>query len=540
MQRRSFLVGTVAAGAAALGSAAGFQHWQEMHASIESPGQAEGHLLRDALRNPAALPPPSASFKTDVVIIGSGIAGLSAAWKLKREGHADFLVIKGPEHYGNAAAGHFGDLAYPTGAHYLPIPSQDLIHVRELLHDMGVILRNPGALRPYYDERYLMHAPEERLLRNGIWQEGLLPTHDVPADELEQQARFFKEIERMRSLRGNDGKRPFNLPSALSSSDPAWLALDRISFRQWLQQHGYSAPTLLWYLDYCCRDDYGSTSDRVSAWAGLHYFCSRFGEAENAEKGAWLTWPDGLYPLAHAMAQSAGQRQMNGSAFSVKVVSGGVEVRCVEMTGRVVRTYTVQARKAICAMPLFVAARIVPHIRDYGFDPQQHMPVYAPWMVSSFLMKKFPQELPEAPLSWDNVAYGGEGLGYTVSTHQDLRQRPPDKTVFTAYRALSHLTPDAARRWLMTATPDELLSAASIDLKTAYGWKFAPCVERVNITLRGHAMASPAPGFRSNAGLQALRGHDGAILFAHADLSGFSLFEEASWWGYRAAIKALA
>ena len=86
-----------------------------------------------------------------------------------------------------------------------------------------------------------------------------------------------------------------------------------------------------------------------------------------------------------------------------------------------------------------------------------------------------------------------------------------------------------------STSPEELLALASVDLKTAYGWKFAACVERVEITLRGHAMAAPLPGFRANAGLKALRELDGPILFAHADLSGFSVFEEAAWWGYRAA-----
>ena len=47
------------------------------------------------------------------------------------------------------------------------------------------------------------------------------------------------------------------------------------------------------------------------------------------------------------------------------------------------------------------------------------------------------------------------------------------------------------------------------------------------------------PGFRSDAGLKALREMDGPVLFAHSDLSGFSVFEEASWWGYRAAQRAL-
>ncbi|RBH33999.1 amine oxidase, partial [Pseudomonas sp. MWU13-2860] len=62
---------------------------------------------------------------------------------------------------------------------------------------------------------------------------------------------------------------------------------------------------------------------------------------------------------------------------------------------------------------------------------------------------------------------------------------------------------------------------------------------QVELTARGHAMASPAPGFLSNPGLQALRAADGPLLFAHSDLSGLSLFDEAAWWGEQAALKVL-
>ena len=51
-------------------------------------------------------------------------------------------------------------------------------------------------------------------------------------------------------------------------------------------------------------------------------------------------------------------------------------------------------------------------------------------------------------------------------------------------------------------------------------------------------MAIPAPGFRSDTRLAALREADGPILFAHADLAGFSVFEEASWWGRRSRTRA--
>jgi hypothetical protein len=403
---------------------------------------------------------------------------------LNWEGHRNFLLIDGPQAYGNAAGGRFGDLAYPTGAHYVPLPSAESFHVREILSDLGIILRNPMGERPYYDERFILHAPEERLLFNGRWQEGLVPADGVPQQDLDEHRRFLSEVERLRAARGADGRRVFVFPAALSSADPKWLALDRISFMTWLKQNDYRSATMLWYLNYCCRDEYGMRHDQVSAWAGLHYFCGRSGQAENADNGAWLTWPDGLHALATGMDRAAGSRRRSGTAVSLKRTTGGVCAQCFELVDGVPRAYTVHARKAICAMPLFVAAHVVEGIREYGFDPAAHMPAYAPWLVSNFLMKRFPPELPDVPLSWDNVVCQEPGLGYVVSTHQDIRVRPPEKTVFTAYMALSDRTPEAARKWLDTASADELLELASIDLKSAYGRNFIPCVERVDITVR--------------------------------------------------------
>lgn len=526
MNRRSFLV---TAGAIGLGTAAGFWRWQEMRASVDYPGRIEGHYLR----NHHSLPAPTETIDTDVVILGSGIAGLTAGWKLHRSGHTDCLMIEGPQLYGNVAGGRFGDLAYPTGAHYLPLPSLESFHVRDILSDLGVILRNPFSEHPYYDERFLLHAPEERLLFQGKWQENIIPTEGVPQHELDEHKRFFTQVDRLRQTRDTNGKRIFSIPSMLSSPDSEWQALDKLTFKDWLEKNAYHAPTLHWYLNYCCRDDFGARYDQVSAWAGLHYFCSRNGQAENAESGAWLTWPGGLNPLAEGLAK--GIPRKTGTAFKVKKTATGIEAHCFTLNNGIPKTYLVRANTAVCAMPLYVAAHVIESIQDYGFDPAKHMPSYAPWLVANFLMKEFPDELPDAPLSWDNVVYQENGLGYVVSTHQDIRRTPPPKTIFTAYVALSDKTPAQARQWMESATPEELLELASVDLKSAYGWKFNSCVERVDITLRGHAMAVPLPQFRNNVGLKALRELEGSILFAHADLSGFSVFEEAAWWGYRAA-----
>jgi len=536
MQRRSFLLWGGASALIGGGSIAAYRHWHEIQPTVHTPGRREGHFLRDG----KALPAPSRLIETDIAIFGSGIAGLTAAWKLAREGARAAVMIDGPEANGNAAGGAYGELAYPTGAHYLPIPSTECVHVREILADLGVLQGDHLAEKPQYDERFLLHAPAERLLYQGRWQEGILPHEGVPQAEPAEHRRFLAHMDQLRSQRGADGRRVFVFPAALASRDPAWLALDRISFAQWLDQQGYRAPTLRWYADYCCRDDYGALASDVSAWAGLQYFCGRGGQASNGETGAWLTWPGGLAPLAEGLAARSGIRRESGTAVSLEAKGAGVEALCFRIVDGKPQTYLVKARKAICAMPLFVASRVVKNIGSMGFDPAQHLPPYRPWLVSNFLLSRFPLEQAEAPLSWDNVVYDGEGLGYVVSTHQDLRQAPPEKTVFTSYVALAGQDATAARRWMDKAGGEELLELASRDLAAAYGGNFRYAVERVDITLRAHAMASPAPGFLSNAGLEALRAQSGPILFAHADLSSYSVFEEASWWGYQAALRALA
>jgi hypothetical protein len=533
MRRRTFL--TAAAAAAALGTI-GYSRMEHLPVSVDYPGRSAGHRLRDGVSDVRA---GGTAQRFDVVVVGSGIAGLSAAWKLARQGVKNVALLTGPEHYGNAAAVHRHDLAYPSGAHYLPLPSMESMHVREMLSDFGVILSDPYGERPTYDERYVLHAPGDRVLFDGQWQDGYLPVDGVPAAERDQHARFFALMDQYASARGSDGRRGFAVPIELASSDQQFVALDESDFDSWLDARGFSAPTLRWYLDYCCRDDYGRHASEVSAYAGIAYFASRGGEASNAERGAVLTFPEGLAALATHLETGAMLKPANLiSAMATRIESDGerisIEGVLLDQAARF-EPIRLSAKAVVVAMPLFVAGHVVPALASMGFSAALHAPRYAPWMVSSFIMSDFPEERPGSALSWDNVVYNQPDLGYVVSTHQDIRQSKPEKTAFTAYSALADMPIDAARRWLDGAPADALLARASRDLKLAYGWRLGPCVESVEITVRGHAMASPAPGFLSNQGMRALRHARGAIQFAHADLSGYSVFEEAAWWGVRAA-----
>ena len=134
-------------------------------------GHRLGHRLRDG-----GLPAPSESRRVKVAIVGAGIGGLSAAWRLRRAGFADFELLELEDSAGgNSRWGESEVSAYPWGAHYIPLPGTDARAVRLLLAEMGVLLGDPLAVEAQYDERSLCFTPQERHYRDGSWREGLAP-----------------------------------------------------------------------------------------------------------------------------------------------------------------------------------------------------------------------------------------------------------------------------------------------------------------------------------------------------------------------------
>ena len=199
------------------------------------------------------------------------MAGLSALRALVRAGVDDAQLLELEDTVGGNARGHqLAGQGCPLGAHYLPVPGPTAHEVGEWLHEIGLLqwdgLR--GASRP--DERFLCHAPQERLFIDGAWAEGLLPPADPASATMAQYRRFAQRVAAVQRL-------GFALPTRRAPWTAAHAALDAQTFDTWLAREGLTDARLRWYLDYCCRDDYGAGSAAVSAWAGLHYFASRHG-----------------------------------------------------------------------------------------------------------------------------------------------------------------------------------------------------------------------------------------------------------------------
>jgi hypothetical protein len=66
------------------------------------------------------------------------------------------------------------------------------------------------------------------------------------------------------------------------------------------------------------------------------------------------------------------------------------------------------------------------------------------------------------------------------------------------------------------------------------------CVSRIDIMRFGHGMIRPSVGFLTAAGRRRLSAGREGLLFAHSDVSGLSLFEEAHEGGVCAADMVLA
>ena len=105
--------------------------------------------------------------------------------------------------------------------------------------------------------------------------------HRADRQDREQFQRLEKLFAAFRAG-GEHSRSPWNWASSTGAD------LDRLSFADWLREQGIDSPLVQWYMNYCCRDDYGAMAADTSAWAGVHYFASRAPE----EKGP-LTWPEG-------------------------------------------------------------------------------------------------------------------------------------------------------------------------------------------------------------------------------------------------------
>ncbi|MPM73636.1 hypothetical protein SDC9_120618 [bioreactor metagenome] len=216
------------------------------------------------------------------------------------------------------------------------------------------------------------------------------------------------------------------------------------------------------------------------------------------------------------------------------------------------------AHRCVVALPVFIAARVVQPAPDFLRQAAERLQ-WAPWLVANIHIDGPLADREGAAPSWDNVLYADAvagGLGYVDAGHQRLDPRPAP-TVLSYYQALGDWKNGrrqlAEQPWTFWRDPIMAsLSRVHADLPQR--------ATRMEITRYGHAMSIPVPGvqtFLSRVGAQAQDGRRVALSngervpltstpsadrlsFAHADWSGYSVFEEAFTRGFSAGAIAAA
>jgi hypothetical protein len=194
-----------------------------------------------------------------------------------------------------------------------------------------------------------------------------------------------------------------------------------------------------------------------------------------------------------------------------------------------------RAGKVIYASPVFTAPYVIRGFADaanFSAGDFQHNA----WFVANLFLNDRPKPrfARDFPLAWDNVFYESPSLGYVNATHQKGIDYGP--TIFTYYYPMCH--EENGRTKLFNYDWRQLADVCLTDVARAHS-DIYELTTRVDIMRWGHAMISPRPNFIwSGIREKAMRPWRN-IHFAHTDLSGIALFEEAFYHGLRAASEVL-
>lgn len=527
--RRTFLK-SISAGIILAGIPSFLQSCKEKAITFAIRLSGTNHILGHRLRT-KDFPKISRTIEIPYLIIGGGISGLSAGRQFKKRGIDDFLILELEKNAGgNSRNGENIHSKYPLGAHYLPLPN---VHDKELIQflEESKIITGFKDNLPVFDEEQLTFMPQERLFIKNTWQESLVPKFGISKASEEEFSRFFETMTDFRNKKGSDDKFIFYIPISNSSQDNIFHFLDKITMKEWLLEQKFSSEELFEYVNYCCRDDFGLGIEFVSSWAGIHYFASRKHNSTKDKTENVLTWPEGNSRLAtHLKTFSKDKILTNHLVYETKIIGNKINVKVFDDAKK--ESFEIISDKVILATPQFINGYLLPERKE--ISSKFH---YAPWLLATLTVDDL-SDNNSFPLCWDNVIYGAKGLGYIFNQHQNLGQIQ-EKKVITYYYSFSSEDLKKSRKELLSKPESYWKDLIINDLKIAHP-DIENFIQEIDIQRIGHGMISPVPGFLfGNDIKQASKSIENKIYFAHSDLAGISIFEEAFHKGINAVNQLL-
>lgn len=431
------------------------------------------HRIRDG-RAPAA---PAPERSVEAVIVGGGIAGLTAAYHLK---DVDFLLLEREEELGgNARGGQFRGIRY----------SQASAYVGDVFEPYG----------PFYEELGLKLTP---LLPPA---DQVLTEHGFAPVEGSALAADFAGLKRRMTAMEDTPAYP-DIP--VEEVGPEALKLDAVPFKEFLA--GKVAQPMLEFLDAYCYAALGGGVDQVSAYAGLNFYS------------------EVLYPLhAFAGGNNAVTEALVGKLGRERLVTGASVFRVEQRDDRVLVSYfageepprTVEARAAVLAVPYFFVPRLLAGVPEAQARTLRSF-TYGAYLVANccFNSRVFRG-------AYDNWLPGGNPIvDFVIADYAATGGRLPAEgpQVLTCYRP--YRNPAAGRAALLAEDPRTAAEEVEAALRSVVGYPLS-ALEEIRLSRFGHQILTSRPGLVETA--RGLEKRLGRVVLIHSDGQAMGCIEAA-------------
>jgi protoporphyrinogen oxidase len=437
-------------------------------ADIDGEDNRICHQVRDKGNQIFTRPPASA--RHDVVIVGGGVSGLTAAYRLR---HRDFLLLEKEPHWGgNAYAMEYEGSTYATGSAFLVKDEYSYPFAKEI----GL-------------ELLPINSPDASIIRGELvhdtWGDGLNQLPYSPAVR-ESFKKFKKEM--LAIDLEKRGKELYNKPfSDFLKGYPPEL-------RQWWDTFGPS--------------NWGATSEETAAALGIDNLQEMAAESREDDR---YTWPGGLGAITKKLAEllQPHKEHLQAGATTVAVVSEKEEVHVTYMLGGELKT--VAAKTVIMATPKFITQRIVEGLPDKQSEAM-HQIRYIPYPVVNLIFDKsvFNQ-------GYDTWCPGNTFTDFVVADWV-IQKQPGYRQKFNI---ISCYTPmkEEERGYLLNEIGARKIAAHVLSdfQKLMPGFNVDPV--EVHIYRRGHPLFMSTPGLYTQVQLLVRQPMD-RIFFANTDSEG--------------------
>lgn len=413
---------------------------------------------------------PHAASKASVVIVGGGVAGLSAAYFLHGK---DWLLLEKEDHFGgNAYQEEFNGQPFATGSAYAYRGDEG----DQLASEIGLKLP-------------LVNMPDPTLVNKtyvpDIWRTGL---SQLPySSEVIASFRKFRED----VLKMKVSERMYEL-DALPFSD--FTSAYAPEVQQWWNMFGPS--------------NWGAATHDTSAYVGLYNAKDVFsgGDAKRA------ILPGGLGCITHKLIEILQPKYKDRMLSRTTVVSVAPEKASVNVTYlRDGRLSTIAAKAVLMCTPKHITSRIIPSLSNEQKTAMQRTR-YAPYPVVNVIFDK-----PVYNRGYDNWCPGNSFTDFivadwTIRTNPGYKQK---NNILSFYTPL----PENQRYTLLDENSCKTLAARVLSDFQKVLPEFNVDPIEVRIYRRGHPMFMAAPGHYTKTRLVAAQPL-GRIYFGNSDSGG--------------------